>query len=188
MVAPLIIIGIILVASVGVLVFTPVGSVIQEAVESLGFTNPDNPSSSQDTIVPDDESTEKAVGDFEQAIYDLIGYGKSMGDESIQNSDFEDNPIGMTEHEAQDISDAGGEFFKALANFFFRGHDLIVATIYGLSPVQIALSVVVIIAMFVSIFITFKHLRHASRHWMLIVIAVVGVMLILVVVGGGLSI
>lgn len=184
MVAPLVVALIIIVSGIGVLTLTPVGDIVTEAVDSIGFTDSTNELSESF----DDEQTHHTVGEFEKGIDELIDFGGELGHDSIDNSDFEGNPIGMTEGEAREITDSGIAFFKVFADFFFRGHDFIVALINGLSPVQLGLTVVTIIAFIVSLFMIFKHLKHASRHWAIIILVVGTVMILLAVIGGGLSI
>lgn len=183
MVAPIIIALIVIAGGIGALTLTPLGGIVNETVDSIGFSDSTN---TVDEF--DDEATHDTVSGFEDSIHELIEFGGDMGHDSIDNSEFEGNAIGMTEGEAREITDSGIEFFKVFADFFFRGHDFIVALIYGLSPVAISLTVVIIIAFLVSLTMLIKHFHHAAHHWAIIALVIGTVMIFLAIVGGGLSI
>lgn len=184
MVAPLIIIIIVGIIGAGVM-FTPAGDIISSALEQTGLTDPE----AYQTGIQDEEQLEEdVVGGFENFINEMIGVGGDLGAESIEASDFEGNPIGMTEEEATLIKDNGLEFFGAFANVFFTGHAFIVSVINGLSPVDMGIALVSIIALLVSLFMIFSHAKHMGKHWAIIIMVVSFFVLFFIVIGSEASI
>lgn len=183
MVSPILII--VIIASIGAgLLFTPAGDIVGNVLEQSGITDP-----SAGPIIDVDEQTEEdVVGGFEAFIHEMVGVGGDLGEESIEASDFEGNPIGMTEEEARDIKNKGIDFFSAFADVFFTGHSFIVSVINGLSPVDMGLGLVSIIALLVSLFMIFGHAKHMGKHWAIIVMVVSFFILFFIVVGGNASI
>lgn len=178
MVAPIIIIIIIGIIGAGV-VFTPVGDVIQDMLFQAGITDPN-----AGPILDIEEDTEESVvGGFESGIDELIGVGSELGQESIDATDFEGNPIGMTQNEAENIKDKGVDFFQAFAQLFFKGHAFIVALINGLSPVDIGIGLVSLIALLVSLFFILFHTKSMLHHWAKIVMVISFIILLFVVLG-----
>lgn len=185
MVLPIVIIGIIAVVG-AVLVFSPAGDLIQDVLQQSGLTDPEA------FEIIDQESEleleEDIVGGFEGFIHEMITVGQGMGNDSIDASDFEGNPIGMTEAEARDINNKGVNFFTAFAELFFTGHAFIVSVINGLSPVELGIAIVSIIALLVSIMMIMGHAKNMGKHWAIIVMVVSFVILFMIVVGGQASI
>lgn len=182
MVAPLIII--IIIAGIGsALLFTEAGDIVSSALEQTGLTDPD---AYDDVTIQeqDQEIEEEIVGGFENFIHEMVQVGGDLGQESIEASDFEGNPIGMTEAEAVDIKNKGIEFFGAFADVFFTGHAFIVSVINGLSPVDMGIALVSIIALLVSLFMIFSHAKHMGKHWAIIVMVVSFFILFFIVIGG----
>lgn len=178
MVSPLIIIIIIGIIGAGV-VFTPMGDIVQDVLHQSGLTDPN-----AYKIVDNEEELEsEVVGGFENFIHELIGAGRDIGQESIESTNFENNPIGMTKDEATNINEKGVDFFEAFAQVFFKGHAFIVAVINGLSPVEVGVALVSIIALLVSIFLMLSHAKHIGKHWAIIVMVVSFFILFFLVIG-----
>jgi len=187
MVLPIIIIGIIAVIG-GVMVFSPAGDLIRDVLEQSSLIDPKE---QQFQIIDDEEQvqvSEDLVEGFESFINEMIGVGRGMGNDAIEASEFEGNPIGMTESEAQHISDTGTDFFEAFAQFFFKGHAFIVAIIDGFSPVELGIAIVSIIALLVTLFLMLIHVKSMGKHMLIIVMVISGLVLIMLIVGGQASI
>lgn len=183
MVAPLIIIAIIGIIGATV-VLTPVGDILGDVLDQSGFI-PENPG----TIIEDEGMVEEEiVGGFEAFILEMIGLGGDMGQDAIDNSEFEGNPIGMTREEAEDINHKGIDFFTAFAEVFFTGHAFIVSLINGLSPVEMGVALVSILALLVTFYLMIKHGKHIGHHWLIIIMVVASVMLVLIIFGSEASI
>lgn len=183
MVAPLVIITVIGIIIAG-LMFTDAGQIVHSALQQTGLTDP----KAYKIMENEQENTTDIVDGFEKFVHELIGVGNKLGNDSIEATDFNNNVIGMTKEEATDINAKGGDFFTSFADVFFKGHAFIVAVINGMSPVEMGIALVSIIALLVSLFLMFTHARHMGKHWAIIVMVVAFFVLFFMVVGSNASI
>lgn len=183
MVAPLIIVAIIGIIG-AVLLITPAGEVVKEVLQQSGLTDPE----AMVFIEDEEELEQEIVGGFCGFVHEMVDVGGDLGNDSIDASEFEGNPIGMTEEEAVDINVKGNTFFHTFTDMFCDGHAWLVSLINGLSPVEMGIAIVSIIALLVSLVLMMGHMKHMGKHWVIIIMVISFVVLFMIVIGGQASI
>ena len=177
MVAPLIIIIISLALGSGLLLFTPVGGVVINAItddstQEITQTEPTETTQTEPTETTDNSPT--------GMISEIFEYLRNFFQNWVKEGDIEKypNPLKTTNEELEALTDTSVSAGERGADFFFAMEAVIVALIMALSPIELAVSIVAIIAFIVTLLVILKFFHGMARH-MLIVFLVIGIIVIL---------
>lgn len=91
------------------------------------------------------------------------------------------NPLGTTNEELEELTDKAVNTGQRGADLFFAMEEMLVALILALSPIEIAVTIVALIAFGVTFLIILKLTKRMTRHF-LIVGLILGLIIILLMI------
>lgn len=175
MVLPLIPIIIITVISIFTFVVTPVGETIYNAITG---TEPE--------IIP--EQTESSG--VQESLQGIFDYLRETGEEFSQDLDVQSdvNIIETTNDEVGDFVDASVDVGESSIDLFSKFHHWAVTGILVLSPLEVAYSLIFIVAGIIAFLIFLKFFRKFSTHALIIVLIIGVIVALILLVGADISI